>query len=257
MSSCFKKDKKNISISTVGSPPNYALSESLKKSNLHPKEEKKFKKIKEMFAITDTSENSKLKIILNRIGNGPPRYSVQLAAKFMEKLNSSKKMNLKFSFNFTHSYEAKSKDEEIKIENTFSTEEVKKKENFSEKKIKEKFFFQKKYQTKIILGKGSNSTVYLCKQRQNKKNYAVKKIKKSGLHNSNDVQNYKVIFQKIKQKNEIACLKKLKTVKGSIAFEDYLEDTDNIYIVMTFCGNITLEKYLKKKQNLLVYKISF
>jgi hypothetical protein len=54
--------------------------------------------------------------------------------------------------------------------------------------------FRDKYKTISVLGKGSNSSVYLCKNRRTKELYAVKVIKRKKLQQKSNFRNFKVSF---------------------------------------------------------------
>lgn len=59
-------------------------------------------------------------------------------------------------------------------------------------KKEEKMSFKEKYKTIAVLGKGSNSNVYLSRCRKTKKEFAVKLVKKSEMQNQNKLKNLKV-----------------------------------------------------------------
>lgn len=113
--------------------------------------------------------------------------------------------------------------------------------------------FNSKYKVIKIIGKGSNSSVYLCKHINKCKNYAVKKISKMKLLKENELKNFKVIILfKLIMKNEIKSLKKLKHVKEISHFKELLKDSENFYLIMEYSGETNLRQFLRNNTNLTV-----
>ena len=114
----------------------------------------------------------------------------------------------------------------------------------------EKYNFNSKYQILKLLGKGSNSSVYLARKKSSSNLYAVKKVSKLKLLKDNELKNFKVIHFKFK--NEIKSLKKLKDLKEISRFKELLKDEEYFYLVMEYKGETNLRQYLENNPNISV-----
>ena len=91
------------------------------------------------------------------------------------------------------------------------------------------------------LGEGNFGVCYICKAKEDNKEYAIKIIPKEKIKDKNIYVNL--------TKNEIEILQTLDSPK-IVKIKEYLEDKENIYIIQELCKNNTLSKLLFKRKYL-------
>ena len=110
-------------------------------------------------------------------------------------------------------------------------------------KTKFKYFFS----LVKLLGNGSNSRVYLGRERSTMQLVAVKKVSKDKIrNNTSNLKNFQVLLlDECNLKNEIWCLKRLKHHKQSADLINVFNEKKHFLMVMSFEGETNLKQFLK------------
>ena len=114
--------------------------------------------------------------------------------------------------------------------------------------------FKDTYKVLKLLGNGSNSNVYLARNRETRRLFAVKKLSKNKISDtSNDLLNFRVGFGYWDNwKNEITCLKRLKYQNCTTQLVNVYNEKTCYLMVMSYEGESNLKVFLEKNPLLSV-----